>query len=471
MSFIRRRWPWIVIALAVIAAALIAVYFAFVKAPGNVSHPNVEFHAPKAPPAPPATPKYKGQSTGYDWPLYGYDLGRTRYLPGVHIKPPFVRAWTRPGSKLIEFQPVLASGRLYYQKNNGELYSVGAETGNVRWRRRIGGLSASAPAVAGGKVFAVVNRGGAGGIAGAGPGKVVSLDTRTGRVLWTRTLGSASESSPLVHAGRVWVGSQDGTVYCLLAKGGRIIWRYHAGAPVKAAPAYSQGRIFFGDYGGSVTALRARNGSVAWRAGTNGRAFGQAGSFYATPAVAFGRVYIGNTDGRVYSFAASSGRLAWAHSLGGYVYAAPAVADVPGMPPAVFVGSYSGRFAALDARSGNEIWSRPAGGTVSGAASVIGRVVYYSALSARRTYAVSAKTGHVLWSLGRGAFNPAISDGKRVYITGYSTVYAFTSRRQLRLDRLDVRRRAQAAQQRAQAAAKKKQQQAAKKKRKKRKRH
>lgn len=461
MSFIRRRWPWLVITLAVIAGAALAVYFAFIKAPGNVSHPNVEFTAPTPAPA----PKHTKRDTGYDWPLYGYDLGRTRYLAGVDLKPPFVQEWIRPGSKLIEFQPVLASGRLFFQKNDGELYSVDAQTGRVRWRRAIGGLSASAPAAAGGKVFAVVNRGGAGGIAGAGPGKVVALDARTARIRWSTKLGSASESSPLVHDGRVWVGSQDGTVYCLLATSGRIVWRYHAGAPVKAAPAFSQGRIYFGDYGGGVTALRALSGRVAWRAGTSGRSFGRAGSFYATPAVAFGRVYIGNTDGRVYSFAASSGRLAWAHSLGGYVYAAAAVANVPNMPPAVFVGSYGGRFYALDARSGNEIWSRPAGGTVSGAASVIGRVVYYSTLSGRRTYALSAKTGHVLWSLGNGAFNPAISDGKRVYITGYSTIYGFTTRRQLRLDRLDLARRQKAArakqkpaQPKPKRAAKKKQQ-------------
>lgn len=466
MSFIRRRWPWLVIALAVLAAAAIAVYFAFVRAPGNVSHPNVEFHAPKAAPPPPPKPKHTKIDTGYDWPLYGYDLARTRYLPGVRIKPPFVRAWTRPGSKLIEFQPVLASGRLFYQKNNGEIYSVSAESGRVRWRRRIGGLSASAPAAAGGKVFAVVNHGGVGGIAGSGPAKVKALDARTGKVRWATQLASASESSPLAHAGRIWVGSQDGTVYCLLATSGRIVWRYHAGGPVKAGVAFSQGRIFVADYSGSITALRAKSGSVVWRSGTNGRAFGQAGSFYGTPAVAFGRVYDGNTDGRVYSFSARDGRLAWAHSTGGYVYAAPAVADVPGMRPAVFIGSYSGRFMALDARSGDEIWSRPAGGNVSGAASVIGRVVYYSALSARRTYALSAKTGRVLWSLGRGAFNPAISDGIRVYITGYSSVYGFTTRRQLRRDRIDQRRRRSAALKRQQAQ--KRKHSSAKRKRKKR---
>jgi outer membrane protein assembly factor BamB len=436
----RRRWPWILGGLLVLAAGVaVAGYFAFVKAPDDVSHPDVEFTAPKKAPPP------KRRDTGVDWPLYGYDLGRTRYLPGVKIRPPLEREWTRAGSHLIEFQPVLMSGRLYYQKNNGEIYSVSAGTGRVRWRRHIGGLSASTPAAAGGKVYAVVNKGGEGGIAGAGPGKVVAMDGRSGRIRWTKRLASASESSPLAHDGRLYVGSQDGTVYCLLAKSGRIVWRHRAGGAVKAAPAFSQDRIFVAAYGGTVTALRASNGKVIWRSGTSGRSFGRAGNFYGTPAVAFGRVYAGNTDGRVYSFAASSGKLAWTHSTGGFVYAAPAVADVPGMKPAVFIGSYSGHFMALDARSGGVLWNKAGYGKISGAASVIGDVVYFSSLSKRRTWALGARSGRELWSLGRGAFNPAISDGTRIYITGYGSVYGFATPQQAAKDRAAKRRAKRAA--------------------------
>src|SRR4051794_7709557 len=437
----RRRWPLILAGVLLVLAGLaVAGYFVFVKAPGDVSNPDVEFTAPaKAPPAP------KKRNTGYEWPQYGYDLGRTRYLPGVKLRPPLTRAWTRAGSHLIEFQPVLASGRLYYQKNNGEIYSVSAASGRVRWRRHIGGLSASTPAAAGGKVYAVVNKGGSGGIAGAGPGRVVAMDGRTGRIRWSKRLASASESSPLATAGRIYVGSQDGTVYCLLATSGRIVWRYRAGGAVKASPAFSQKRLFIAAYGGSVTALRARDGHVIWRSGTSGRSFGRAGNFYGTPAVKFGRVYAGNTDGRVYSFAASNGKLAWSHSTGGFVYAAPAVADVPGMRPALFIGSYSGKFSALDARSGKVIWSRGGYGKISGAASVIGDVVYFSSLSKRRTWALGSRSGRTLWSLGRGAFNPAISDGIRLYITGYGSEYAFTTPQQIKRDRAQQRRLKRAA--------------------------
>src|SRR5262245_38405465 len=98
------------------------------------------------------------------------------------------------------------------------------------------------------------------------------------------------------------------------------------------------------------------------------------------------------------------------------------------MPPAIFAGSYSGTFYAFDARSGNVLWTHHAGGTISGAASVIGKIVYFSTLSKRTTTGLDPRTGRVVWSFQRGAFNPAISDGLRLYLTGYSTVYGLRPR-------------------------------------------
>jgi outer membrane protein assembly factor BamB len=406
-----------------LAGIAVAGYFLFVRAPGNVSHPDVEFTAPQP------APKPRHTTTGRNWPLYGLTPQRTRFMTDVTVRPPFRVLWRFGGSRsLIEFQPVLAKGVLYMLENSGKAYALSARSGKVLWSRRLGALAASSPAWSGGHVFMVANSAGSAGISSAGPGSVWCLEAKTGHVVWRKHLASASESSPLVSGGRVYLGSQDGTVYALNAATGAIRWRWRAGGAVKAGVAMSQGRLFVGDYGGDLTALRAGNGSVIWRAGTAGRSFSRSGNFYATPAVAFGRVYARNTDGFVYSFAARSGQLAWRESTGGYVYAAPAAAALPGMPPAVFTGSYAGSFYAFDARSGKVLWKHSAHGTISGAPSVIGRTVYFSTLSKRSTTGLDARTGRVVWTFGRGAFNPAISDGLRLYITGYSSLYAFKPR-------------------------------------------
>ena len=98
-----------------------------------------------------------------------------------------------------------------------------------------------------------------------------------------------------------------------------------------------------------------------------------------------------------------------------------------GSPPGL-VAPDAWFFTAFDARTGHVLWTHRAGGTISGAPSLIGRIVYFSTLSKRTTTGLNARTGRVVWTFGRGAFNPAISDGLRLYITGYSSLYAFKPR-------------------------------------------
>ena len=136
-------------------------------------------------------------------------------------------------------------------------------------------------------------------------------------------------------------------------------------------------------------------------------------------------MYIGNTDGNMYSFSAASGKLAWRRGTGSYVYASPAVAQVRDSKPTVYFGSYDGTFYALDARTGATRWTYRDGGKISGAATVVGDIVYYSNWGKRDTTGLWARSGKKAWHSGRGAFNPVVSDGQTVYVTGFSSIGAF----------------------------------------------
>jgi outer membrane protein assembly factor BamB len=407
----RRRWPLFLVAFLVLAAgAGAAAWFTWFDEPGNVSNPDVEFTDTDEQQKP-------RRRARFEWPFYGFTPERTRYLQ-TDLDPPFDKTWRLRLGHLIEFQPVLAGGVLYVVPNDGVARAVDARTGRLRWSTRVGTLNASSPAYADGRLFIATLS-----------GRITALEAKSGKQTWKRNLPSRSESSPLVIDGKLYFGSEDGTVYALKAKTGRILWTHRARGAVKAALAYSDGRLYFGDYGGRVTALRAKDGSELWEVGTSGRSLNRSGNFYSTPAVKFGRVYLGNTDGFVYSFAASSGKLAWRHSTGGYVYAAPAVARVPGTPPSVYIGSYDGNFYALDARSGDVRWKHDAGGRISGAPSIIGKVVYFSELQNKTTSGLDVRNGKRVFKLASGAFNPAISDGRRLYVTGYSSLFAFEPKR------------------------------------------
>jgi outer membrane protein assembly factor BamB len=404
----RRRWPWIAGALVLLlAAGGVFVYFQFIKKPDNTYDPNAAYDTTVTP----APPKQKPET--FKWPIYGFTQDRSRFLD-ANIKPPFRKLWRfSKGHGLIEFQPVLANRVLYYVNNSGMAFAVDAKNGKSRWKRRVAKLNASSPAWDKNRIF----------IATLDPGSIVALNAKNGKRIWRKRLPSRAESSPIVVNGVVYFGSENGTVYAYRAKDGRKVWTYHAGGAVKSGLAYSKGNLYFGDYAGAVTALRAKNGSRVWSTGTSGASFGRSGHFYSTPAVAFGRVYIGNTDSFVYSFVASSGHLAWRHGTGGYVYAAPAVGSVPRIGPSVFIGSYDGNFYALDAKSGNVHWSHRDGGRISGAPTVVGKVVYYSSLGNHNTLGLDVRSGKKVWGFPHGAFNPVISDGKRLYLTTNSTLF------------------------------------------------
>jgi hypothetical protein len=186
-----------------------------------------------------------------------------------------------------------------------------------------------------------------------------------------------------------------------------------------------------------------------WRTGP-ARRLVRSGRFYATAAVAFGRVFLGATDGRQYSLSAADGSLSWARQTGGYVYSSAAVDDVRGGGPTVFFGSYDGWFYALDARSGRTRWRHRSGGRISGAATVIGRTVFFADLGKRVTIGLDTRTGDVAFRRHPGAFDPIISDGRFLFQTGRSSLTALlpvTSERAKRLERRErarARRRARA---------------------------
>jgi len=63
---------------------------------------------------------------------------------------------------------------------------------------------------------------------------------RGGRVAWSFTAGGRITTPPVVHEGRVYVGSHDGWVSCLDAKDGRVAWRFLAAPADRRIVAYGQ---------------------------------------------------------------------------------------------------------------------------------------------------------------------------------------------------------------------------------------
>jgi outer membrane protein assembly factor BamB len=419
-----RKLPWLALGAVVLVLGVVALLLV-VRGQGDVSNPDVTFLDTTE--STPDTVPGRGRARhpaddGFTWPVYGLTKSRTHDLRLRRTpRPPYHEAWAVRGKVLLEFSPVLCRRKLFLLKNNGALYAISRLTGRVSWKRRLGTLAAASPACGHGLVFtALLSR-----RHNSDLGRVVAVSAKTGHVRWSRTLPSRAEGSPLLDRGRLFVGSEDGTVYSLRASDGDVRWRMHAAGAVKGAIALDGGKLYFGDYGGKVHAIRRSNGTKVWEVSPASGPLGLGdGNFYSSAAVEYGRVYIGSTNGDVYSFSSADGKLAWRKHTGNYVYASPAVGTVRGGRPTVYVGSYDGNFYALDARSGATRWMRRLGKKISGAATIIGGLVFVSDLQKRTTWALGARTGRTAWKTHRGGFNPAISDGRRIYFSAYSSLFA-----------------------------------------------
>ena len=162
----------------------------------------------------------------------------------------------------MEYSPIVVGDRLYGIDNNGEAFALKHGSGKQRLapRRRhaerLGADLQRRPALH------LEPR--------ARPGPGPERAEREGRLAELRF--RAARSPPRSSSDdKVIAGCECGSVYAFDKRTGKELWSTSVGGAVKASPAFDNGTVFVGDYGGQMTALRASNGSCVWTASAGGQ--------------------------------------------------------------------------------------------------------------------------------------------------------------------------------------------------------
>lgn len=245
--------------------------------------------------------------------------------------------------------PAVHDGSLFIATSNGFVHSLDAGTGAINWSTNVGGQPDGMIAVANGKVFSgthnfnnsaptlvalneadgtiawiydyylnhngvvgMINSNGVAVVDGDDDGdlevyfgvynwggiseQAVCLDEATGAEVWTADIGGNSTSTPAVHDGTVFIGSDDYKVYALDAGTGIEKWTFLTGGQVWAAPAVADGKVFVGSWDHIFYALDEEDGTLVWSYYTG------ASRMMGSPAVACGKVFFGNENGKIYAF-------------------------------------------------------------------------------------------------------------------------------------------------------------------------
>lgn len=200
-----------------------------------------------------------------------------------------------------------ANGTLYLGTENGEMFALDASDGSIQWRVNVPGEVVSAPAYGEGYL-----------IAHLGNGLIYAMNAENGDERWRHeeevpTLSLRGTSSPVVSAGGVMVGTNNGRAAVLILENGQLAWDERVTAPsggsdldrmvdIDANPVVRGETLYLLSFNGELVAMQLRNGEVMWRRDYQG---------YRTPQVTASRIYLTTTRSHIVELDRMSGNERW----------------------------------------------------------------------------------------------------------------------------------------------------------------
>lgn len=139
---------------------------------------------------------------------------------------------------------------------------------------------------------------------GANDGNLYALDAQTGELMWKYKIGESINSSPVVGNKLVYFGAWDKKMHALDIFTGKLKWSYETEDNINSSPAIANGMIYFGSWDKKLYALDAITGKLVWSFRTKGR-------ILCNPKVAGKLIYFGSEDGIWYALDACSGKVEW----------------------------------------------------------------------------------------------------------------------------------------------------------------
>lgn len=278
------------------------------------------------------------------------------------------QVWKQKTKGPVSSSPAVADGSVFVASYDGKFYAFDAKTGTLKWKFSTGGerrfeakglhgfepknqtiadpfdVYLSSAVVAQGAVYF-----------GSGDGNLYALGAASGELRWKLQTGDVVHSSPAYADGVLYFGSWDSFFYAVDAATGKEKWRFHGGEDplvhnqvgFQSSPAVVDGVVYTGCRDANLYAIDAATGQEKWK-------FGNEGSWViSSPAVAQGKVFFATSDSSLYHVVeAATGKSVLRQKSKAYTFSSPSIAgDV------VLVGVLNGSVEARDLNTGDLLWS------------------------------------------------------------------------------------------------------------------
>lgn len=291
----------------------------------------------------------------------------------------------------------LAGSRLLFGTESGSVYALDSRSGTLLWRKSLGSPVSSTPAILGRRAYFTT-----------WDNALHALDAASGRELWRRDLGRTLGptdyweyyvSSPVVADGRLYVGSGNGRLFAIEPGSGKLVWSSELGARTRSTPLVTGDRVIVGTNSGQVIAVGRSTGRILWRFATEGAVHDFAfkdndtRSVMTSPIVIGDAVIAGGRDGNIYGIDLKTGAGRWheTHDGGSWILG---LASDGGR---FYSGSGSAFIMqAADAATGKELWRVPTGNAMFGGLAKAGGVLVSNG-NYGNLFGIAASDGSQLW--------------------------------------------------------------------------
>jgi len=287
--------------------------------------------------------------------------------------------------------PVIDNDIIYIGSTDSNMYAVNMESGTVKWKYGTGGQIRSTVVLNNDRLYFMSGDG------------LYCLDKSGKLVAIFKTGGEKQydvydyfQSTPLIIADKVFIGSSDSCIYALNADNLKLIWKYKTNGIVHTTLAFGKGKVFAGSYDGNVYALNEDNGQLAWKFKSLGHDFFLKGEMQFSPTYANGMVYIGGRDYNLYAIDAEKGFCHWNRAFpGGWVCAATLS---PKTDSVLFITTSDPRIIfAVDGIYGLDIWTTDLK-TNSFDKCIFSQTMIYAGGANGKLFGLDRHTGKIIWT-------------------------------------------------------------------------
>ena len=218
--------------------------------------------------------------------------------------------WRTDVGRVIRGSPAIAESVLAVGVAERYVVLLERATGRVLWRSRLQGTIHGGPLLDRDRVYVATQ---------TNPeGKVYSLRLKTGRVLWSTTVGSVE--APLgADSEALYLGTEGGLILRVDRESGRVAWRRRVTGAIRAAPVPTRHGLVVATTNDSLYLLDPRSGEIQRRSGTDG-------SILGAPALDGDRMFLGTASGHLQEIELPSLAVRWDRAAGDAVFGAPALA-------------------------------------------------------------------------------------------------------------------------------------------------